>query len=226
MRDRRIGFCYQEVPAVEAIHHRFRGKRRTTALAVYQAITYVANERRCREDFTASRAEVAELAGVARTTLDTYAAEFEALGLVEVDRRRTGPMTNLPNTWTLLSGRTPSSVAELGGSSANRTVQIQQEEKKQQEGDHQGEWIEWLAHYRSVTGRSTVKGSKPARREFNARLEDYSLADLKLATVGCHGDEYCRRNGYDVPETILRASKVTRYIELGRQTQTGEDDGF
>lgn len=77
---------------------------------------------------------------------------------------------------------------------------------------------EWLTHYRETTGKTSVRGSRPARESFNARLGDgYSLEELKLATVGCHGDEFCRENGHDVPETILRASKVNRYIQLAQR---------
>jgi hypothetical protein len=82
------------------------------------------------------------------------------------------------------------------------------------------EFKNWLQHYRETTGRSKVQGSRPAQDAFGARRkEGYSVDDLKLATVGCHGDDFCRENGHDVPETILRASKVTRYIELGRKTK-------
>lgn len=86
-----------------------------------------------------------------------------------------------------------------------------------------GQFSEWLAHYQSVTGKTEVRGSKPARAAFAARLADsYSMADLKMATVGCHGDSWCRENYHDVPTTILRASKIDRYIELGRAMATAD----
>ena len=85
------------------------------------------------------------------------------------------------------------------------------------------EWQEWLEHYRATTGRVGVQGSKPARDAFAARrAEGRSLADLKQATVGCHGNTYNREHGHDVPETILRASKVERYIELAKQGPADE----
>ena len=90
---------------------------------------------------------------------------------------------------------------------------------EQQNGEvpNRSEWGEWLEHYRQTTGRSSVQGSKPAREAFVARRkEGRSLDDLKFATVGCHGNTYNREHGHDVPETILRASKVERYIQLGR----------
>lgn len=76
----------------------------------------------------------------------------------------------------------------------------------------------WLLHYREVTGRKDVRGSKAAKDQFAARRrEGFPLDELKLATLGCHGDDFCRTNGHDVPETILRASKVNRYIQLAKQ---------
>lgn len=79
------------------------------------------------------------------------------------------------------------------------------------------EFQEWLQDYHGATGRVSVRGSHSARDQFVARRkEGYSLEELKLATRGCHGDDFCRERGFDVPDTILRASKVERYIELGR----------
>lgn len=86
------------------------------------------------------------------------------------------------------------------------------------------EFVSWLEHYKTTTGKTKVRGSKPAFDSFLARRRDgLSLDDLKLATVGCHGDDFCREHGHDVPETILRASKVTRYIELGRKAKPQAD---
>ena len=83
------------------------------------------------------------------------------------------------------------------------------------------EFAEWLEHYRETTGRKSVRGSTPARKAFRARRQEgRTLDELKAATVGCHGDDFCRSKGYDVPETILRASKVERYIALGSQPVT------
>lgn len=82
------------------------------------------------------------------------------------------------------------------------------------------EFKEWLVHYRKATGKESVRGTKGGASAFAARREEgRSLEELKLATVGCHGDEFCRTNGHDVPETILRASKVERYIQLASKPQ-------
>ena len=83
------------------------------------------------------------------------------------------------------------------------------------------EFQEWLEHYRATTGRSAVEGSAEARRFFNARRADgVSLADLKLATLGCHGDPFLRERKLNRPETILRASKFRRYIDLAKEHET------
>lgn len=89
------------------------------------------------------------------------------------------------------------------------------------------EFKEWLEHYRETTGRKSVRGSRPANKAFDARRsEGRSMDDLKLATVGCHSDDFCRENGHDVPETILRAAKVERYIQLGRKGKKPGGSGF
>lgn len=80
------------------------------------------------------------------------------------------------------------------------------------------EFEEWLADFHAVTGHDHVTGSKEARGFFNARREQgRSMADLKLATRGAHSDPKVRENGYDRPETILRESKIERYIALARK---------
>lgn len=90
------------------------------------------------------------------------------------------------------------------------------------------EFEDWLEHYKKITGNAAVRGSKPAKAAFAARRKDnFTLDQLKAATVGCHGDEFCRDNGFDVPETILRASKVQRYIRLAdspRPAATGGNE--
>lgn len=112
------------------------------------------------------------------------------------------------------------SIAGKRGGKANRT---QNGSKSHSYSKSNSElFARWLDHYRETTGRSKVRGSDPARASFAARIKDgYSLEDLKLATAGCHGDEFCRTNGHDTPVTILRASKVDRYIELGRKPTYG-----
>lgn len=81
-----------------------------------------------------------------------------------------------------------------------------------------GGWTEWLTDYRAVTGNARVRGSKAAEAAYWARREDgYTQDDLHLATRGAWGDDYIREHGHAVPDTILRPSKVDRYIALGQQ---------
>jgi hypothetical protein len=80
------------------------------------------------------------------------------------------------------------------------------------------EFEDWLSHYRLTTGRSSVRGSKPARDAFAARRkEGWTLEELKQATTGCHADPWRVEHGHDVPDTILRASKVEGYIQAATQ---------
>lgn len=93
-------------------------------------------------------------------------------------------------------------------------------------GTGNAEFEDWLEHY-NLTTESRATGSKAARGAFNARRrEGRSLDDLKLATVGCHSDDYNREHGHDVPETILREGKVERYIRLGRKASKPQRDGL
>lgn len=86
---------------------------------------------------------------------------------------------------------------------------------------------DWLPHYRTITGRSTVRGSESDRKAFHARrAEGRSVEELKLATVGAHSDDFIRSNGHDVPSTILRPTKVDRYIALGAEKTAPKADPF
>lgn len=105
------------------------------------------------------------------------------------------------------------------GGKAKRKASAKQTESKAPSNSY-SHFSEWLVHYRATTKRDTVRGSKPARESFDARIaEGRSLDDLKLATVGAQSDQFLRDNGHVVPETILRASKVERYIQLGRDAK-------
>jgi hypothetical protein len=77
------------------------------------------------------------------------------------------------------------------------------------------EFNDWLEHYVATTGYTGTTGSKSARESFAARRrEGLTLEELKLATVGCHSDPFNREHHHDVPDTILRVSKVTRYVKM------------
>lgn len=233
MRDRRIGFCYQEVPAVRAIQDRWSGKKLTTALGVYLALTFVANDRRSREDFVASRAEVAAVAGVSRSTLDKYVSAFEELGLVEVERRKAGEKSNLPNAWTLLSGWVPSSATEQGV--AQPTAQYDPEKKEQEEGSTKEKKENTTDQVESVfttwveaTERSAAqcKLTPERKRLIEKWLKLYPVEDLVdcMRGIGAskfHRGENDRRTRYDTLELALRnAEKIEGFRDEYRDKGT------
>lgn len=126
------------------------------------------------------------------------------------------------------SGSTPVVLPEPDGRATVPEVGSGSRKKEGEEANasSSSDFEDWLAHYRRTTGRDQVKGSKAARSAFAARKRDgLSLDDLKLATVGCHGDEWCVDRGFDVPETILRASNVQRYIALASKPANGNGNG-
>jgi hypothetical protein len=120
VKDRRTApFCYQEHSAIEAIQLRFSGRQRTTALAIYNAMTYLASVRfkqGGRDGFVAGRAEIAETAGSKPATIDEYAAILEGeLGLISRERRTDERGADLPSEWCLKS--TPRVTEEAHGGS-------------------------------------------------------------------------------------------------------------
>jgi hypothetical protein len=73
------------------------------AHALYHALAAIGNEKRS-DAFRAYRDQIADRARVSVRTLDLYTRQFEAIGLVKVDRIRSG-RRHAPNTWRLLYGR-------------------------------------------------------------------------------------------------------------------------
>lgn len=152
MRDLRSApFCWQSCLALAAIRRRWRGQERTTALAVYQALTEIANEARS-DRFELTREAVAARAGASPRSLDKYASGLEDLGLLRRTRRR-GDRANLPNEWELLDGlgeqgaMAAHSATAAGGDSA-MIAPYTQESKDETEGRDVQEAsrpeIEWL----------------------------------------------------------------------------------
>jgi hypothetical protein len=89
------------------------------------------------------------------------------------------------------------------------------------------DWTRWLAHFHETTGHTHVEGSQEAKRSFAARRNaGRSVEELMEATVGCHGNDRLRDQGFDRPETILRGSKFERYIGLARQANGDEPIDF
>ncbi len=119
MKDgRRAPFCWQTIAAMAVIRERFTGEERRAAVAIYQAMTEVANELRHaggRDGFEAPRRRIADYAGVTVRTLDKYVRAFEAAGVLQVEHRRDGRL-NLPNIWRLVE---PDGTGATNGGSAN-----------------------------------------------------------------------------------------------------------
>lgn len=134
MRDGRLPpFCYQTVAATRALRQRFTGKERTAALAVYQAMTELANIRggaRARGGFEASRAEVAHFAGVGKRTVDRYAAIFEQIGLLEIERQSDRYGQCHPNMWCLLEPGGGGAANNTGGGAAAAPLKEEELQKK------------------------------------------------------------------------------------------------
>lgn len=91
------------------------------------------------------------------------------------------------------------------------------------------EFVEWLEHHVGVTGYSAPKPGTAARRDLAAsfqarRDEGYELADLKLATVGAHANDFRRENGYDRASSVLRPKKVHDLVEAGRRAGVPAND--
>lgn len=82
---------------LDRLHEVFDGRRLAVARSVYLALV-----ERCGDGVEFTRADLASSAGVTRKTLDEYVPAFEAAGLLNVERRREGPV-NLPNLWRLVS---------------------------------------------------------------------------------------------------------------------------
>jgi hypothetical protein len=103
---RRFPFCLQEHRAVELIHANWSGRERTTALAIYQAMTYLASVHYRdggRDGFAATRAEIAEKAGSKPATVDVYSRAFVAIGILVIERRQTEKGRDLASVWVLES---------------------------------------------------------------------------------------------------------------------------
>ncbi len=105
VRDRREPFCYQEVSATKAIRAALPAGStrpgRTQAVAVYQALTEIANEQYRtggRDHFEASREQIGEYSGTSTKTVDRVAALLKRLDLVTFERR-----DGKPNLWALLT---------------------------------------------------------------------------------------------------------------------------
>jgi hypothetical protein len=108
---RRAPYCWQSVHTLAHIRGGWQSTTRLVfGLAVYLALTEIANEQRAHmhygagEPFEATRRWVAEKAGgISDRTLDRVLGELERLRVVRVDRRRVGGV-HLPSRYVLIEG--------------------------------------------------------------------------------------------------------------------------
>lgn len=130
--ERRSPFCFQTHEALAVIRGNFSGAKLTTALAIYLSLTEAANRAggaEARNGFPATRAAIAEAAGISVDTLDRYVVTFAKVGLVEA-RRRTVDGVNLPNVWVLLDPAPVPPVAAPVRPGGSRTRAAQGPRKK------------------------------------------------------------------------------------------------
>jgi len=103
---KQMAFSYTGRGASALLRSSFHGERYRTAVAVYCALVDLASDAAARKrgttaEFRVSRKGVAASAAVNVRTLDRYVKEFEALGLLKVERPR-GGRHHHPNLWRLL----------------------------------------------------------------------------------------------------------------------------
>jgi hypothetical protein len=199
MKDqRRAPFIWQSLDALGLIRAAFDGKERSTAIAVYVAFTEAANAQRQREgSFSATRRQIAELAGATKHTVDKYAAAFVDLGLLDVAHRQVGDV-NKPNLWTLLEverggpqdGPGVAQAVDQGGP-ANRTVTTQ-EELQEVRADVLEVWEHYVAAARPRVTKLYDGNAQNIAKWLNF---GYTVEQFKLAIDGLLADEWRRQHG-------------------------------
>lgn len=104
------------------------------------------------------------------------------------------------------------------------SVKETKEETKEKNVSQLGDFVEWLEHYESVTGREAPRDSSLARERFRERIaEGFPVEELKAATWAAHMDEWHCGQGFDVPTEILSKHRIER---LGAIAQSLTEDGY
>ena len=104
---RKSPFAWQDMRSMRLVRESFSGKKRSTAIAIYQALTECASEAgrmkgKHVSTFAVPLVRIAAKSGKSVSTVKRYAGVFRTLGLIGWAIRRQGK-TNLPNMWTLLA---------------------------------------------------------------------------------------------------------------------------
>ena len=101
----RTPFAWQAMSATRLIRRSYRGKRLTTAVAIYQAFTECASEqgrliKQPTAIFYTTHKHLAEKSGKSVSTIKRYADEFRGIGLLDWKIQKQGK-TNKQNKWAL-----------------------------------------------------------------------------------------------------------------------------
>lgn len=98
-------FAWQDTRMTKFIRQNFKGKKLTTALAIYQTMTDLASNagrmaRKHVNKFHAHLEKIGEKSGKSVSTIKRYVKEFRSLKILSWERRKNGKM-NLSNLWIL-----------------------------------------------------------------------------------------------------------------------------
>jgi len=118
LRDiRSAPFAWQHLDAYGALLARYEGQSRATAIGVYCTLTYLASRQHTPSETRAFVATISETVGLGRSTVRKYLAEFEEMGIVQIERTMIGERMSDANRYLLV---TPPPADEKGGSVGRR----------------------------------------------------------------------------------------------------------
>lgn len=107
LRDLRSApFCWQEKLVMRRLRAHYDGPRfshRSTAIAIYQALTEIASNQNSQNEARAFVRQLGAMAGCSDRTAQRYIREFETIGLVITRHNRIDERTNTANTYCLVS---------------------------------------------------------------------------------------------------------------------------
>lgn len=237
MRDiRQAPFTWQSVNATSLLRAMYSGKKRTTAIAIYQAMTEVANSVRSGK-FKAARAELADYAGVTSRTLDDYAAEFQDAGLIAVTKTRNGRL-NDPNTWELLEPPMGVKPVHPDGGEANSTLNQQQAlvvdteavavpevKKKVVEDGSSTSSVDSVFNFWVERTNPRNKTLSPSRkRTIERALNERSVDECKEAILGLIAWQHSRGGGLELSRVFQSrpggsplGEQIDWFIEQGKK---------
>jgi len=102
-----IPFLWQETKMLQKIREHYKGKKRTTALAIYVTMTEFASlagkgQGKHVNCFKAHLKTIADRCGKSKTTIKRYLKEFQGLKIISWKNNR-AELMNLSNEWYLLA---------------------------------------------------------------------------------------------------------------------------